>query len=114
MATGWLRGTVKEVPSGDTLVIVGTVKGGGCMTSVFAFMLALSYTCLHMLVSCVLSILNLQLRLLLRPSSSQSMRRSSARKAHHPCVPGRPETGEHSECVYLAYAFCFGLCKAVT
>mmetsp|Transcript_6774 Transcript_6774/g.14968 ORF Transcript_6774/g.14968 Transcript_6774/m.14968 type:complete len:971 (+) Transcript_6774:79-2991(+) len=28
MATGWLRGTVKEVPSGDTLVIVGAVKAG--------------------------------------------------------------------------------------
>ncbi|KAK9797436.1 hypothetical protein WJX73_004092 [Symbiochloris irregularis] len=28
MATGWLRGTVKEVPSGDTVVIAGTVKGG--------------------------------------------------------------------------------------
>ena len=28
MATGWLRGTVKEVPSGDTLVIVGAVKSG--------------------------------------------------------------------------------------
>lgn len=28
MATGWLRGTVKEVVSGDTLVIMGPVKGG--------------------------------------------------------------------------------------
>lgn len=28
MATGWLRGTVKEVPAGDTVVIVGTVKSG--------------------------------------------------------------------------------------
>ncbi|KAG2491495.1 hypothetical protein HYH03_010073 [Edaphochlamys debaryana] len=29
MATGWLRGTVKEVVSGDTLVIAGTTKGPG-------------------------------------------------------------------------------------
>ena len=28
MATGGLRGTIKEIPSGDTVVIVGTVKGG--------------------------------------------------------------------------------------
>ncbi len=28
MATGWLRGTVKEVVSGDTLVIAGTTKPG--------------------------------------------------------------------------------------
>ena len=28
MATGWLRGTVKEVPSGDTVVVVGNGKGG--------------------------------------------------------------------------------------
>lgn len=28
MATGWLRGVIKEVPSGDTLVIVGTAKQG--------------------------------------------------------------------------------------
>lgn len=28
MATGWLRGVVKEVPAGDTLVIVGTAKQG--------------------------------------------------------------------------------------
>lgn len=27
MASGWLRGTVKEVPSGDSVVIVGAVKG---------------------------------------------------------------------------------------
>lgn len=27
-STGWLRGVVKEVPSGDTLVIVGTAKQG--------------------------------------------------------------------------------------
>ncbi|GLC57824.1 hypothetical protein PLESTB_001270800 [Pleodorina starrii] len=29
MATGWLRGVVKEVVSGDTLVIAGTTKGPG-------------------------------------------------------------------------------------
>ncbi|KAG2441222.1 hypothetical protein HYH02_010066 [Chlamydomonas schloesseri] len=29
MATGWLRGTVKEVLSGDTLVVAGTTKGPG-------------------------------------------------------------------------------------
>ncbi|KAG1657494.1 hypothetical protein FOA52_008370 [Chlamydomonas sp. UWO 241] len=28
MATGWLRGVVKEVPSGDTVVIAGNVKSG--------------------------------------------------------------------------------------
>ena len=28
MATGWLRGTVKEVVSGDTLVIMGPSRGG--------------------------------------------------------------------------------------
>eukprot|EP00850_Spirogloea_muscicola_P016978 SM000141S00922 [mRNA] locus=s141:240772:249829:- [translate_table: standard] len=28
MATGWLRGTVKAVPSGDSLVIMGAVKSG--------------------------------------------------------------------------------------
>ena len=28
MATGWLRGTVKEVVSGDTLVIMGPPRGG--------------------------------------------------------------------------------------
>lgn len=28
MATGWLKGTIKEVPSGDTLVIVGAAKVG--------------------------------------------------------------------------------------
>ena len=30
MATqqGWLRGVVKEVPSGDTVIIVGAVKSG--------------------------------------------------------------------------------------
>lgn len=28
MATGWLRGVIKEVPSGDTLVIAGTSKQG--------------------------------------------------------------------------------------
>ncbi|GAX85627.1 hypothetical protein CEUSTIGMA_g13042.t1 [Chlamydomonas eustigma] len=28
MASGWLRGVVKEVPSGDTLVICGAVKSG--------------------------------------------------------------------------------------
>ena len=28
MATGWLRGTVKEVASGDTLVIMGPSRGG--------------------------------------------------------------------------------------
>ena len=28
MATGWLRGTVASVPSGDTLVINGAVKTG--------------------------------------------------------------------------------------
>ena len=26
--TGWLRGTIKEVPSGDTVTIVGPTKGG--------------------------------------------------------------------------------------
>lgn len=29
MATGWLRGTVKSVESGDTLVIIGAAKIGG-------------------------------------------------------------------------------------
>lgn len=29
MATGWLRGVVKEVVSGDTLVIAGSTKGPG-------------------------------------------------------------------------------------
>ena len=28
MATGWLRGTVKDVVSGDTLVIMGPSRGG--------------------------------------------------------------------------------------
>lgn len=28
MATGWMRGLVKEVPSGDTVVISGVVKPG--------------------------------------------------------------------------------------
>lgn len=28
MATPWLRGTVREVPSGDTLVVAGPSKGG--------------------------------------------------------------------------------------
>ena len=28
MATGWLKGTVKAVPSGDSLLIMGSVKGG--------------------------------------------------------------------------------------
>lgn len=28
MATGWLRGTVKEVVSGDTVVIMGPSRGG--------------------------------------------------------------------------------------
>jgi hypothetical protein len=28
MATGWLRGIIKEVPSADTLVIIGAVKSG--------------------------------------------------------------------------------------
>ena len=28
MATGWLKGTVKAVNSGDVLVIVGAVKSG--------------------------------------------------------------------------------------
>jgi staphylococcal nuclease domain-containing protein 1 len=28
MATGWLRGVVKECPTGDTLIIVGNVKQG--------------------------------------------------------------------------------------
>jgi hypothetical protein len=28
MATGWLRGVVKEIVSGDTLVIAGNVKSG--------------------------------------------------------------------------------------
>ncbi len=28
MATGWLKGTVKAVPSGDSLLIMGSVRGG--------------------------------------------------------------------------------------
>lgn len=28
MATGWLRGTVKEIVSGDTLVVMGPARGG--------------------------------------------------------------------------------------
>lgn len=28
MATGWLRGTVKDVASGDTLLIMGPSRGG--------------------------------------------------------------------------------------
>ncbi|KAG0567867.1 hypothetical protein KC19_7G168000 [Ceratodon purpureus] len=28
MATGWLKGTVKAVPSGDSLLVMGSVKGG--------------------------------------------------------------------------------------
>ena len=28
MATGWLRGTVKDVVSGDTLLIMGPSRGG--------------------------------------------------------------------------------------
>ena len=28
MATGWLKGTVKAVSSGDSLLVMGSVKGG--------------------------------------------------------------------------------------